>query len=86
MSRTTGEGTRETVVEMESSKSAMNASGRTFGTSDTCVYYGCHENGAGELRGNYPMDGPRIPRTMCAKHIKPEAHPEDLHDKLAMWP
>jgi hypothetical protein len=49
----------------------------------TCEYANCHGPGVGELRAhNLREHGPWI---MCAEHIKPEAHPPDLRDKLHRW-
>jgi hypothetical protein len=59
-------------------------------TAATCTYVeqgrACHANAVGELRGHYYIqqnDGNGWP--MCARHIKPEMHPPDLHGKLFHW-
>jgi hypothetical protein len=56
----------------------------------TCTYIEqnrpCHDGAVGELRGHYYKtynDGRGWP--MCARHLKPEMHPPDLHDKLFHW-
>ncbi len=53
----------------------------------TCTYVEdyrpCHEQAVGELRGHTMLSGKPWP--MCARHVKPEMHPPDLHGKLFRW-
>ena len=60
---------------------------RTEGVSERCEYYRgaspCSEPSAGELR--LATWGHKLPQGMCAEHVKPEAHPPDLHDHLFAW-
>ena len=59
---------------------------RTPGTSDTCEYINCNEPSAGEMAAHYYKDWNNgIPWAFCTTHIKPDAHPTDLHDKLVRW-
>ena len=62
--------------------------GERTAVSDACEYSPrggrCREPGAGELRAHMNF-GQRGPWTMCSGHLKPEAHPADLHDKLFSW-
>ena len=59
-------------------------------TATTCTYVEnnrpCKEPAVGELRAHYYQDqnnGQGWP--MCARHVKPEMHPKDLHGKLFHW-
>lgn len=56
-------------------------------TAATCTYVeqnrACHDQAVGELRGHMMWRGEPWP--MCERHIKPEMHPSDLHDKLFRW-
>ena len=56
----------------------------------TCTYHennrACREPAVGELRGHYYQDQNNgIGWPMCARHIKKDMHPADLHDKLFRW-
>jgi hypothetical protein len=62
---------------------------RTEGVDERCEYcvrgYRCKEPSAGELRAGQMASRKQVPWGMCAEHVKPEAHPPDLHDHLFAW-
>ena len=50
-----------------------------------CTYAACKAPAAGELRAHLGNRPGREPWPMCKRHVKPEAHPPDLRDKLFRW-
>lgn len=48
-----------------------------------CTYARCRAPAVGELRAHNLLE--HGPWPMCALHIRLEAHPRDLHDKLFRW-
>ena len=55
--------------------------------SKTCAYYvdggkrRCRQPAAGVIKA----DRFSVPALMCDEHLRPEAHPPDLRDKLIRW-
>ena len=48
-----------------------------------CTYARCKGPAVGELRAHNLRE--HGPWPMCEQHIRPEAHPRDLRDRLFRW-